>query len=338
MGRIMRFLIRFIALLALAIAGGWLAWKHTPPFSPGVHSVEAAVAATGPTIAGCAVFPPDNIWNAPIDMLPQDTRSVAYIASIGGSQPLHPDFGSNAFGGIPYTEVPPGTKPVRISFGYDDDSDHGDYPIPPDAPIEGGPQSRGDRHVLLVDPHRCMLYEIFSAEPQPDGSWQTGSGVRWPLASNRLRPDGLGSADAAGLPIFPGLVRYDEVAGGEIRHALRFTIPRTQAAYVWPARHKASHITDANVAPMGERFRLRADFDISGFSKTNQIILTALKRYGMFLADNGGSMFLSGAPDKRWDDEDLHRLTRVKAEDFEAVDERGLMVNRNSAQARPIPR
>lgn len=322
---------RLLVLVAVAVAGGWLIWRNVPPFSEGVHSSERAKPPAGPKvetrlgpapkIGNCDVFPADNVWNTRVDKLPVDTKSGAYLRNIGEFEKLHPDFGSSSLGGIPYSEVPPGTKQVPVSFGYVDESDPGPYPIPRDAPIEGGPDARGDRHIILIDTQKCIDYELFSMEPKPDGSWEGGSGVKWDLNSNKLRPAGMGSADAAGLPIFAGLVRYDEVAAGEIRHALRFTIPHTQNAYVWPGRHRASHITDTNFAPVGERFRLRADYNIAGFSKSNQVILTALKTYGMFLADNGGVMFLNGSPDKRWDDQDLHDLTRVRAEDFEAVDE-----------------
>jgi hypothetical protein len=224
-------------------------------------------------------------------------------------------------------------------FGYDGESDHDPFPMPAEPTIEGGPDSTGDRHFIQLDLQHCIDYEMFALERQPSGVWGGGSGVIWDLHLNRLRPAGTGSADAAGLPIFPGLVRYDEVQSGAIHHALRFTIPHTRAAFVWPGRHRASRITDPNVAPMGERFRLRADFNISGFSRPNQVILTALKKYGMFLADNGGSMFVSGVPDKRWDDGDLHELSRVHAEDFEAVDESG-WANETSTRVDPaaIPR
>lgn len=312
-------------LAIVATAAGWLIWKELPPYSPGFHEAVAAADAkagdTRPQVGRCEVFPPDNVWNTPIDGLRKDPQSDAYIRSIGPLDKLHPDFGSNPRGGIPYSDVPPNTPPATISFGYAEESDPGPYPIPYNAPVEGGPDATGDRHILLVDQQHCILYEIFDAELKPNGTWETGSGARYDLASNHLRPQNVGSADAAGLPILPGLVRYDEVASGAIHHALRFTIPHTRGAFVWPARHKASRIMDPDVAPMGERFRLRADYDITRFSRADRVILTALKRYGMFLADNGGAMFLSGAPDKRWDDADLHQLSKVAAEDFEAVDE-----------------
>ncbi|HEU0116702.1 MAG TPA: hypothetical protein VFQ80_18560, partial [Thermomicrobiales bacterium] len=207
--------------------------------------------------------------------------------------------------------------------------------LPPDAPIEAGPCDDGDRHVLVVDASTCTLYELFDATPRADGSWTAGSGAIFHLDSNALRPSGWTSADAAGLPILPGLVRFDEVAAGEIAHALRFTAPRTRDAFVWPARHSASSSDDANLPPLGQRFRLRADFDLSGFSDTNRVILTALQRYGMFLADNGSAWFLSGAPDDRWDNDDLHALqTGVLGSDFEAVDESSLQADPDSGQVR----
>ncbi len=291
-----------------------------------------------PEVAGCAVFPADNIWNAPVDGLPVDSHSDEYVATIGADDYVHADFGSGTWDGgpigIPYVDVP-GTQPkVTVTFDYDDESDPGPYPIPPDAPVEGGPDSDGDRHVLVLDRDGCVLYELFYAWPQPDGSWHAGSGAIFDLSSNALRPAGWTSADAAGLPILPGLVRYDEVAEGEIRHALRFTAPQTRRAYVWPARHYASSLTGAQYPPMGQRFRLRADFDISGFSEEVQVILQALKRYGMILADNGSAWFISGVPDERWDNDALHELHQVRGSDFVAVDVSSLMVDPDSGQVR----
>lgn len=308
--------------------------SNAPAYAAGQHS------AVGPTIASCPVFPADNVWNTPIDKLPKDAKSDTYIGTIGNLHKLHPDFGANLQGGIPFSILPVGTKPVRVDFEYRDDSDLGNYPIPANALIEGGPSSDGDRHIILIDQQRCILYELFAVRPQPDGSWKAGSGIKMDLTSNALRPDGKTSADAAGLPIFPGLVRYDEVASGEIRHALRFTVPKTQAAHIWPATHQASRIKDPAYPPMGLRLRLRADFDVSGYSKTNQVILNALKHYGMILADNGGPLFISGAPDTRWNDDDLHKLTNVKGEDFEAVNESDLQMMADSARVDPraLPR
>ena len=235
--------------------------------------------------------------------------------------------------GIPFNKVPRTQPGVSVTFYYDD-SDPGPYPIPSDARVEGGPDSTGDRHVLVVKREKCKLFELFDAHPQTDGTWRAGSGARWSLNSNALRPDTWTSADAAGLPILPGLVRFGEVATGEIRHALRFTARYTQKKHVWPARHHASSITDPNVPPMGQRFRLKASFDVSPFPWSVQVILTALKRYGMFLADNGSNWYLSGVPDERWDNDEMHTLGWVKGSDFEAVDSSSLMVNPDSAEAR----
>ena len=327
-----------LAAVLILLAAGW-AWQYgrkmIPPFEEGIHTATIS-GGDGPRIGNCPVFPKDNVWNTPVDKLQKDPRGEAYIDAIGPQHKVHMDFGSRLIYGLPYTEIPAGTPPTSVEFDYHDESDLGDYPIPADVPIEGGPRAGGDRHVIMLDLERCMLYEMFDAHPQADGTWKAGSGIKMDLTSNALRPDGHGSADAAGLPIFPGLVRYDEVMSGEINHALRFTIPHTQGAYIWPARHKASPDKNLNVAPMGVRFRLRSDFDISKFSKSNQVILTALKRYGMLLADNGGPMFISGVSDKRWDDRDLRKLSAVAAEDFEVVDESHLQMSPDSAQVNPV--
>jgi hypothetical protein len=297
-------------------------------------------SGSAPSIDGCPVFPADNVWNHRVDTLPLDANSQAYVNNIGATAGLHPDFGSGLWDGgpigIPFVSVA-GTQPfVSIDFiWYGDESDPGPYPVPSNAPIEGGSASDGDRHVLVIDTGTCVLYELYYAWPQTDGSWQAGSGAVFDLRSNDVRPAGWTSADAAGFAIMPGLVRYDEVASGAVNHALRFTVPRTRNTYLWPARHLASSSTDPSRPAMGQRFRLKASFDISVFSPMNQVILTALKTYGMFVADNGSSWYLSGAPDERWDNDDLHNLqTRVHGSDFEAVDESSLMVDPNSAQAR----
>ncbi len=297
-----------------------------------------ASAQTGPTLEGCPVFPADNIWNTPIENLPVDPNSSAYISTIGATQGLHPDFGSGTWNGgpigIPYTIVSGTQAKVNITFDYSDESDPGLYPIPPDAAIEGGSQSTGDRHVLVLDRDNCILYEIFSAYPKQGGSWLAGSGAVFNLRSNSLRSRGWTSADAAGLPILPGLARYDEVASGEIRHALRFTAPQTRGAYVWPARHYASSLTAFNYPPMGQRFRLKAAFDVSPFSAEVQVILRALKKYGMILADNGSSWYISGVPDPRWNNDKLvNELRQVTGSNFEAVDQSSLMVSPDSGQA-----
>lgn len=283
------------------------------------------------------MLPADNIWNTRVDTLPVSALSASYVASMGSSTGLHPDFGTvynGAPNGIPFVIVPGSQPPVPVSFTYADESDPGPYPIPGSAPIEGGPSSTGDRHVLVVDSGACKLYELYSAYPNDGGSWSAGSGAVFPLASDALRPTGWTSADAAGLPILPGLVRYDEVAAGQISHALRFTAAVTQKAYVWPARHYASSNTTSTLPPMGTRVRLKAGVDISHFSSANQVILRALKAYGMLLADNGSSWFVSGAPDSRWNDSDLAALRQIVGSNLEVVDESSLMVDPNSGQAR----
>jgi hypothetical protein len=310
---------------------------RTPTLNPTPTATPGGVG--GPMIAGCPLFPADNIWNRRIDALPVDPSSSAYVSNIGATTSLHPDFGAGLWDGgpigIPFVIVPGNQPFVPMDFiWYADESDPGPYPMPPNAPVEGGSASTGDRHVLVVDSGNCTLYELYYSWPQTDGSWQAGCGAVFPLTSNALRPDGWTSADAAGFAILPGLVRYDEVASGAIRHALRFTVPRTRAAYLWPARHEASSSTDATRPPMGQRFRLKASVDISGFSAANRVILTALKTYGMLIADNGSSWYLSGAPDDRWDNDDLHALQNLHGSDFEAVDESSLMINPSSGQSR----
>jgi hypothetical protein len=301
--------------------------------------VLASTGRPAANLEGCPLFPADNVWNTPVDDLPVDSGSNAYITTIGANRALHPDFGSGTWAGgpigIPYTIVDGSQPEANVDFDYADESDPGPYPIPADAPIEGGDLSSGDRHVLVLDRDACILYELYAAFPQPNGSWEAASGAIFDLESNALRPEGWTSADAAGLPILPGLVRYDEVASGEIQHALRFTAPQTRRAYVWPARHFASSLTGGSYPPMGKRFRLKAGFDISGFSEEVQVILRALKKYGMLLADNGSAWYISGAPDPRWDNDALvDELGQVKGSDFEAVDETLLMVDPHSGQTR----
>ena len=302
------------------------------------HLVREVATTSGPAIVGCPIFPGDNVWNARIDLLPVDPHSADYIAAIGPGTGLHPDFGSGTWDGgpigIPYAVVPGSQPPVPVTFDYADESDPGPYPVPANAPIEGGPASSGDRHVLLVNSGNCVLYELYAAYPQPDGSWHAGSGAVFDLRGNGLRPATWTSADAAGLPILPGLVRYDEVAAGAIRHALRFTVVHTRDQFLWPARHQASSSGNPAYPPMGQRFRLKAGFDVSGFPRSVQVILVALKFYGMFVADNGSNWYVSGAPDERWNNDELHALGQVHGSDFEAVDESSLMVDANSAQTR----
>jgi hypothetical protein len=285
----------------------------------------AAVAPGAPGVGGCPVFPASNVWNEPVDALPVARDSAALIRSIGLDAPLHPDFGSGLYDGselgIPYAVVSGASTPrVRPHFLYASESDPGPYPIPNDVPIEGDPNpGSGDRHALIVDRDTCTLYELYDLRREGSG-WSAGSGAIWNLRSNALRPAGWTSADAAGLPILPGLARYDEVAGGAIDHALRFTAPETRRAYVYPARHEASSLTGASLPPMGLRVRLKASFPIAGFPPQARVVLEALKRYGMILADNGSPWFISGAPDPRWSNDELHTLDRVTGADLVVVD------------------
>ena len=275
----------------------------------------------------CPVFPADNPWNRRVDHLPVAAGSQKIVRSIGRSVPLHADFGSGLYEGrpigIPYTVVTGRQPRVAVAFTYRDESDAGPYPIPRNVKIEGGRSSTGDRHALIVDRDRCRLYELFALRRTARG-WRAGSGAIWNLRSNRLRPAGWTSADAAGLPILPGLARYEEVRGGGIRHALRFTVARSRRGYVYPARHYASDSTDPSLPPMGLRLRLRREFDIRPFPPQARAVLLALKRYGMIVADNGSSWFVSGAPDPRWTNAQLHTLRRVRGLEFEVVDTRGM--------------
>src|ERR1700738_1131567 len=279
----------------------------------------------GASLHGKRLFPPDNPWNQDVSNSLVDLNSANLSKSIGIDDRLHPDFGTvwnGAPNGIPYVVVA-GTQPlVPVSFrSYGGESDPGPYPVPRNAPIEGGPDSKGDRHVLVIDRDRWKLYEMFSAASVNNGaSWIAGSGAVFDLNSNALRPAGWTSADAAGLPVFPGLVRYDEVfEQREIKHALRFTVPRSRRAYISPARHFTGGDTDPNLPPMGMRVRLKASFDLSKYSPANQVILRALKKYGMFVADNGPGWFLSGAPDPRWSNDDLAMLKTITGSNFEVV-------------------
>jgi hypothetical protein len=279
--------------------------------------VRALLAALA--IAHCPTFPANNPWNQRVDSLAVAANSSQLIASIGLGTSVHPDFGSGLWDGapigIPFDVVTKATPRSRVSFLYASESDKGPYPIPKSVHVEGG----SDRHAILVDRGACRLYELYDLQRTASG-WQAGSGAIWNLRTNALRPAGWTSADAAGLPIYPGLARYDELAHGVIAHALRFTAPRTRRAYVYPARHYASSSDDPSLPPMGLRVRLKAGVDISGFPRQARIVLQALKTYGMILADNGSSWYISGAPDPRWSNDDLHTLGRITGADFEVVD------------------
>ena len=297
--------MRRVALLALLLLAG----------------AGQASASPLPRAPGCPIFPADSPWNQRVDGLPVAKNSDALIRSIGLDEGLHADFGSGLWQGrpigIPITVVDGGQRKVRVSFEYADESDKGPYPIPRNVKIEGGRSAGGDRHAIIVDRSSCRLYELFALYPSP---WHAGSGAIWNLRSNRLRPAGWTSADAAGLPILPGLARYDEVARGVVDHALRFTVSRTRRGYVFPARHFASDLTDASLPPMGLHARLKASFSTKGFPPQASVVLEALKRYGMIVADNGADWYISGTPDPSWDNDDLHTLGRVKGSDFEVVD------------------
>jgi hypothetical protein len=295
------------ALAAAVLGGGQLASGRAP--TVGAH---------------CPVFPANNQWNLPVDKLPLASNSDALVRSIGVDKPVHADFGSGTYNGgpigIPYVNVSPRQRKVHVSFDYSDESNKGPYPIPRNVPIEGGRQSSGDRHAILIDKTHCRLYELYALYPTSGGGWHAGSGAIWNMRSNHLRPKTWTSADAAGLPMFPGLARWAEARHASINHALRFTVPDTRKAFIYPARHQAGDTNDPNVPAMGQRFRLKASFDISGFPKQSRIVLRALKKYGMIVADNGSSWFISGAPSPGWNNDDLHSLGRVTGRDFEAVD------------------
>ncbi|HST56620.1 MAG TPA: hypothetical protein VLJ42_12110 [Solirubrobacteraceae bacterium] len=282
----------------------------------------ASVIRAGVAKRACRIFPVSNSINRDISHAPLDPSSARYIASIGATGRLHPDFGSNPSYGIPYAVAGARQPKVPIRFtAYGGESDPGPYPIPPGAPVEGNPgpsDHGGDRHVLVLQLSSCKLYELYDAHRAGAG-WEAGSGAVFNLRSNALRPDGWTSADAAGLPIFPLLVRYDEVRAGRITHALRMTVQRTQQGFIHPATHYASSNTDPRLPPMGLRLRLKASFDTSGYHGEALVVLTALKRYGLIVADNGSNWFITGAPDRRWRDEDLDQLKTVPGSAFEAV-------------------
>ncbi|HET9052372.1 MAG TPA: hypothetical protein VFO60_11780 [Candidatus Dormibacteraeota bacterium] len=320
---------RLVATLLLGVAS----------VVPAAARVVAAAASGQPAVGGCPTLPADNVWNTDISSLPVSSRSAAWIASSGGpGRLLHPDWGPSGTStpyGIPWQVVGPGHQKVPVTFQYASESDPGPYPLGPDTPIEGGASSGGDRHALVVDSGTCTLYETWSTYyVAPPGTSHAGSGAIFDLRSDALRPAGWTSADAAGLPILPGLVRYDEVAAGAIRHAVRFTVSSTDRSYIWPARHEAGSASNPSLPPMGARFRMRASVDISRFSAQAQVILRAMQHYGLILADNGSNWYVQGDADPRWTDGVLSELKTIPAGDFEAVDESSLMVSPASGQAR----
>ena len=306
----------------------WLTVVFTAALAAPAAAQSGACAGMTPgqltSLNGFVPFPASNLWNTDISSMPVDPNSAAYINYIGGAKPLHPDFGSGTYNGqsigIPYQVVTGSQAKVTVSLkAYASESDPGPEPIPSNALIEGYPKpGSGDRHVLVLDKDNCWLYELGSAY-LTKGKWSANVSTVWDMTANEQRPYTWTSADAAGLPIFPGLARYDEVAAGAINHALRFTVPSTQQAFTPPASHWASSVTSTTAPPMGMRVRLKASFDISPFSAANQVILTAMKKYGLILADNGSAMYISGAPDSRWNNDDLSHLKSLTASDFEVV-------------------
>ena len=284
---------------------------------------SSAEALRLPAARRCPVFPASNPWNQRVDKLPVSADSAQLISSIGLDAPVHADFGSGTWDGgpigIPFDVVSRKTARQRVSFAYADESNRVRYPIPQHVHVEGGPHATGDRHAILVDKSSCRLYELYDLRHAGHG-WTAGSGAVWSLRSNHLRPAGWTSADAAGLPIFPGLARWDEDKRGAIDHALRFTAPETRRAYVYPARHFASSSTDPALPPMGLRVRLKASVNVASFPRQARVVLVALQRYGMILADNGSPWYISGAPNSHWSNDALHTLGRLTGADFEVVD------------------
>ncbi|MEY2449595.1 MAG: hypothetical protein QOH79_3071 [Acidimicrobiaceae bacterium] len=295
-----------------------------------------ASATPVPGAPNCPMFPSDSVWHADVSQLPVHPMSNQYVSSIGPTARAKADFGSGLWDGgpigIPYNVVGAGQPTTNVTFEYDEDSDHVAYPIPASPAIEGGPSSSGDRHILIVDNSSCTLYELYAAYPNGDGTWQAGAGAVWNLNSNALRTDSYTSGDAAGLPILPGLVRYDEVASGVIDHAIRVTVPASDSQHLWPARHDAG-TPNVNLPPMGLRLRLKAQFDVSTFPPADRVILQAMKTYGVIVADNGSPWYMTGVPDERWNNDELQLLRNVRGSDFEAVDESGLMVSSSSGAA-----
>jgi hypothetical protein len=325
-----------LALVVVAAVGGtgsvdaYAPPRPRPTASPRIvdwRTFSRRPVPPGPTLPGapgCTVFPGTNVWNRRIDDRAVAANSATMIEAMGLDTGLHMDFGSYAGYGIPYQIVTSTTPRSAVAFDYDEESDHVPYPIPANPLIEGGAAAAGDRHILMVDKDACRLYELYNARTL-GGNWRAGSGATWDLRSNALRPDGWTSADAAGLPILPGLVRYDEVAAGVIRHALRFTTPDTRSAHIYPARHDASDSSSTSLPPMGLRLRLKASVDLSGYSAQTRTIAQALKTYGMILADNGSPWYVSGMSDPRFDDDVLHELDDITGRDLEVVDTTALV-------------
>jgi hypothetical protein len=333
--------LRTVALLlAVAALLSLLAVNHGA--AAAARPATTAPAGTGTVLPGtsCPAFPADNVWNTPITGLPVDSHSAQWLEHMdAGSTSLHPDYGPGGGSspyGIPWQITSAHPTFVKLRFTYADQSDRGPYPFSAKTPIEGGANGSGDRHALMVDPKTCVLYELYDAQYRSGNRSTAGSGAIWKLNSNQLRPAGWTSADAAGLPILPGLVNYDEVKSGHIDHAIRFTADVTSTSYLWPARHQAGATSNANYPPMGARFRLKASFRLppSQCAKACQVVIQAMKTYGLILADNGSNWYFQGTTDKRWTYTMVDQLKGIPADAFQAVDESCLMVNRNSGQAR----
>ena len=315
--------LTLIVVMAVGATSAGSASAATPTTSGERTRMTRAGEVKPPTVPGatsCPIFPIDNVWNVRIDGRKVAANSATLISAIGLERGLHMDFGSYAGYGIPWQVVSSATPRSTVTFQYASESDRVGYPIPATPKIEGG----SDRHILMVDKDACRLFELFAAW-KSGGRWYAGSGATWDLRSNALRPAGWTSADAAGLPILPGLVRYDEVAAGAIRHALRFTTNRTRKAYIHPARHHASDSTSTSLPPMGLRVRLKASYDTSRFSPHARAIAQALKRYGMILADNGSPWYVTGTSDPRFDDDVMHELDVITGRNLEVVDTTGLV-------------
>ena len=328
---------RPVARVTNAVAPPTSTTPRRPQPTTTTIAAPKARAGSGPTIAGCPVLPADDIWNTDISALPVDTHSAAWIANSGGpGRLIHPDFGDSGTSvpyGIPFIVTNSNHPKVSITFQYASESDPGPYPFGPDTPVEGGAGSGGDQHAIMLDSSTCTLYELYDANYSPSGS-TAGSGAIWNLGSDALRPSGWTSADAAGLPILPGLLRQDEFQAGFVGHAIRMTVQTTDRLFIWPARHQAGSVDDANYPPMGARFRLKGSVDISHFSRDTQVVLTAMKHYGLIVADNGSNWYFQGAAQPGWDNTMLDELKTIPAGDFEAVDTSSLMISPDSGAAR----
>lgn len=334
--------ITFVVSLGITACGGAPSSESHGPVSATAAKTVAATSAPIPSATqsprpACGVFPADNIWRADVSKLPVSRTSGTIVNSIGADRHVHPDFGAGTWDGapigIPVTNVKPGQKAVKVTFEYAGESDKGPYPLPADAKVEGGTGSDGDRHVILYDATACKVFELYAAY-RSGSAWRAGSGAVFDLRSNKLRPADWTSADAAGLSIFAGLVRYEEVAAGRITHALRITVPRSRNTYVWPARHAASSSSDPSLPPMGLRLRLKASVNTSTMPHQAKLIAEAMKTYGVIVSDNGSPWYLSGTPDERWNNDALRALKNLQGSNFEVVDTAQLMVDQNSGAVR----